>query len=78
MDQPSAVINWGDKLIGGALTVMAAIMAFFSKRHIDSMDKLADRLENIADDMKDIKVEIKTLAYRADRADERLHDLEGK
>lgn len=56
--------NLGTTLIGLGVAGITSVMWYFTKRHIESLDRLADRLGTLAEDVS---------AIRADNAAIRAH-----
>lgn len=84
MNEPSSasqllaafVGHLGEALIAGALAAIGWVMATFTRRHIESMDKLAERLGKLADDVGDMKSDIRSLREHQTWTDERVEKLE--
>ncbi len=68
----------GDWLIASALGCIGWVMSTFTKRHIESMDRLAARMDRIGDDVSRMQGDIRVLVERQDQADDRLEKLEDR
>jgi hypothetical protein len=66
----------GEIAIAAVIGVIAWIMKMATGRHIEAMDKIADKLEIVAGDVREMKSDIRTLRERADHTDDRLTQLE--
>lgn len=70
------VEHLGEAMIAAALGAIGWVMTTFTKRHIESMDKLAGRLDRMSSDVGDMKSDIRSLREHQERTDERVEKLE--
>ena len=66
----------GEWALLAILGVIAWIMQKFTGKHIDSMEKLADKLEAVKADVSEMRGDIRVLTEHATRTDQRLDNLE--
>jgi hypothetical protein len=68
--------NLGSTLIGLGLAGIVGVMSFFTKRHIESLDKLAERLGSLAEDVSGIRADIGAMQTAHASHEARLQSLE--
>lgn len=66
----------GEFLLTAALAVIGWIMATFTKRHLQSMDRLTERLGFISADVATMKNDIGAIRVSQERLDARVTKLE--
>lgn len=76
MDEPKLFEAVGEKLIAGALLVVAWVMKTFTGRHLEAMDKLTEKLEGMSGDVREMKTDIRVLKEHHAITDRRLERLE--
>lgn len=68
--------HFGEVVIAGAVAAVAWVMKTFTGQHIEAMAKLADKLDVVAGDVREMKSDIRGLKEHADRTDFRIDRLE--
>lgn len=77
MSSPDAfAVNLGEALVGAMLAVVGWIMNTFTKRHLESMDKLTDRIGSVAQDVATMKADISALRHSQEVTEHRVERLE--
>lgn len=72
----SFTINLGEVIIGIVLSAIGWVMTTFTKRHLESMDKLAERLGTLATDVATMKSDISALRHNQESTEQRVTRLE--
>ena len=73
---PAAFDHFGEVVIASAVAAVAWVMKTFTGQHIEAMEKLADKLDDVAGDVREMKVDIRGLKAHADKTDARIDRLE--
>lgn len=60
----------GEWIIGAGLALIAWVMKTFTTQHLESMDKLTDKVDGMGRDISEMKGDIKSLTTRVERAEE--------
>lgn len=68
--------NLGSTLIGFGVAGITTIMWYFTKRHIESLDRLGERLGNLAEDVSAIRATNEALQTRQATLEARLQTVE--
>lgn len=77
MDAPGTFLSHiGELVIGAALAAVGWVMTTFTKRHIESMDRLTEKIGLISTDVTTMKNDIRTMATQQDKMDMRITKLE--
>lgn len=71
-----AFAHLGEVLISGALAAIGWVLAIFTKRHIESMDRLAERIGSISEDVSAMKSDIGTIRSGYEKLEDRVARLE--
>jgi polyhydroxyalkanoate synthesis regulator phasin len=66
----------GEMLISGALAAIGWVMATFTRRHIESMDKLTSKIGSISEDVSAMKSDIGAIRSGQERLENRVSRLE--
>lgn len=75
-DTPSAFAQFGEIIISLALSAIGGVMWFFTRRHIDSMDKLAEKLGGLAEDVSGMRADIAAIRASQDKLESRVSRIE--
>jgi hypothetical protein len=73
---PISLDHAGEVAIAATIGMVAWFIKTFTGRHIEAMDKIADKLEIVSGDVREMKADIRSLRERADYTDERISKLE--
>lgn len=76
MDPWNPLEALGSALIAGAIAMVGWIMSTFTRRHIESMDKLSDRVTTVATDVAVMRSNLEAMAESNERRDDRISRLE--
>ena len=68
--------HFGELLISGGLACIGWVMTTFTKRHIESMDKLTEKIGDISEDVSSMKSDISAIRSSQDKLDVRVSRLE--
>lgn len=75
-EQSGVFASVGEWFVGAAVTFVGFVFSIFTKRHIESMDKLSSKIENLGNDVSEIKSDIRVLRQRQENVEHRIDKLE--
>jgi hypothetical protein len=76
MERDGLIEAAGQYVLATVLGGIGWIMAIFTRRHIESMDKLADRIDALGGDVREMKADIRSIKDHEAAQDRRLDRIE--
>lgn len=70
--------NLGSVVIGGALMGVVSVMAWFTRRHISSMDEINNSVQQVARAVAGLTAQVDALTDGQHRLDDRVSRLEDR
>lgn len=76
MHESEPFTHFGELLISGGLAVIGWVMAKFTSHHIESMDRLTEKIGFISQDVSSMKTDISAIRAGQDKLEIRVSRLE--